>query len=150
MDDMPPLDEQQTLKDMAGLVGLTPEELGERPLDISVIIETARRVGHVLGSLEVEQADRMLRLGKHHALLMPGFRPGLFDGDVLLFVAAEEEPSAYTAPETWSAYVTGRIEVLHIKSRHAKMTEPIPLAHIGRVVERHLKMVEATRGNSHE
>jgi FkbM family methyltransferase len=135
----PALDDQEVLRAIAEeLFGFDEsKDLDGRRLDISTLIETARRVEHPLGALELEQAERMLRLAKHNALLMAGFRPGRFEGDLLLFVATEgtELPS----PEAWVAYVAGRIETHAVRCRHLGMTDPIPITTIGRLLERRLQ-----------
>jgi thioesterase domain-containing protein len=39
----------------------------------------------------------------------------------------------------WEPYITGQINVHEIPCRHARMTEPISIALIGRLLERHLQ-----------
>jgi amino acid adenylation domain-containing protein/non-ribosomal peptide synthase protein (TIGR01720 family) len=140
MHELPVVSEQQAVEEIAELVGLDPKHLHSKPPDIATIIDTARQVGHVLGAFEVEQAERMLRLGRHYALLAPGYRPGKFHGDLLLFVATEDRLERFS-PEMWATYITGSIAVHEIQCRHAHMTDPIPIATIGRLLERHLQVL---------
>jgi thioesterase domain-containing protein len=136
------LDEQVAILEMAKAVGLDPERVEGEPFEISTIIEAARRVGHVLGYLETEQVERMLRLGKHNALLVPCFRPGRFIGDLLLFLAAEGR-NELLSPELWGPYITGRIEVHWVQCQHTQMADPAPLTAIGRVLEQHLQLLKS-------
>jgi len=134
----PIITEQEAIEEMAELIGLDPKHLQGKPLDIATILATARQVGHVLGEFEVDQAARMLRYGQHCARLAPDFRPRLFRGNLLLFVAADVRRESFF-PELWEPYVTGRIEVHELPCRHAHMTDPIPIATIGRLLEQHLQ-----------
>lgn len=134
----PIMTEQEAIDEMAELVGLDPKNLQGKPFDIATILETARQVGHVLGEFEVDQAARMLRYGQHCARLAPDFRPRPFRGNLLLFVAADGRREIFS-PELWEPYITGQINVHEIPCRHARMTEPISIALIGRLLERHLQ-----------
>jgi thioesterase domain-containing protein len=138
MYELPVINEQEAIEQMAELIGLDAKDLHGKPVDVATIIDTARRVGHVLGAFEVEQAERMLRLGRHYALLAPRYRPGNFHGNLLLFVATEGRLERFS-PELWAPYITGSIAVHEIQCRHAHMTDPTPLAAIGRLLERHLQ-----------
>jgi nonribosomal peptide synthetase DhbF len=131
--------DQDLLESLAELIGLDPKHPSEKPFDICTIIEIARRTGHVLGILEVEQARRMLRLLRHSGELMSGHQPGRFDGTLLLFVATEGQSKALS-PELWAAHVTGEIDVHGIACRHDDMTQPLPIAAIGRLLEQHLQV----------
>src|SRR5207248_2580552 len=130
--------EQEGIEGMAGLVGLDPRRPDGESYDIATVLETARQVGHVLGEFEVSQAERMLRLGRHSARLAFDYRPRLFDGDMLFFMAAEDRIERFT-PQDWAPYVTGEIEVREIPCRHDHMTDPIPIATIGRLLEQSLQ-----------
>jgi nonribosomal peptide synthetase DhbF len=134
----PVIDEQVVLKQMAELVGLDSETLAGKPLDIDTIIKTARRAGHALSYLQVEHVERILRLLRHSSQLLPGFRPGRFDGDLLLFLAAQDRREFFS-PDLWVPYVTGHIDVHWISCQHTRMIDPIPIAVIGRVLEQRLQ-----------
>ncbi len=60
-----------------------------------------------------------------------------FDGDVLFFFAADRQ--ARNSPtDEWAPYITGSIETHKIGCSHGEMTQPVPLAEIGRIVATHL------------
>jgi thioesterase domain-containing protein len=109
-----------------------------RPFDLLTMIEIARKVGHALGSFEIEQAERMLRLLEHNVSLLYSFRPGVFDGDLLLFTAGEKRSKFFT-PSLWAPYIAGHIEVHEVRCEHSQMTDPVPITFIGRLVEQWLK-----------
>jgi thioesterase domain-containing protein len=68
LDSFPPSDEvpafnyQDLLENMIEFAELNLERLDGEPINLDTIIEAARRQGHTMGALEVEQAERMLRL----------------------------------------------------------------------------------------
>jgi thioesterase domain-containing protein len=136
------IDEQVALKEMAQLVGLDSEPLAGKPFDIANIIETARRAGHVLGYLQVEHVERFLRVAARSAQLLPGFRPGTFDGDLLLFLAAQDRHELFS-PDLWAPYVTGDIDIHWIPCKHTRMVDPISIAAIGRVLEQRLQALNS-------
>ncbi|MEU2424001.1 alpha/beta fold hydrolase, partial [Streptomyces sp. NPDC007851] len=62
---------------------------------------------------------------------------GVFDGRIVFFAAGKGRAVPTTA-EVWRPYVTGDIEFHEVACVHGAMTQPAPLAVIGRVVGRHL------------
>jgi thioesterase domain-containing protein len=140
----PITNEQDLVEEMAELVGLEPKDLQGKSIDIPTILATAREVGHVLGEFDADQAGRMLRYGEHCARLAPDFRPSVFHGDLLMFVAADS-PRDHFYPALWQPYITGRIAQHNIPCRHARMTEMIPIALIGRLLQRHLEQFHPDR-----
>ncbi|MBW4716879.1 non-ribosomal peptide synthase/polyketide synthase [Saccharothrix sp. SC076] len=64
-----------------------------------------------------------------------GAKPDVFDGDLLLFTAAREEPEDAFTPERWHPHVTGRVRVVEVDARHDEMTDPDALAVIGPVLD---------------
>jgi thioesterase domain-containing protein len=139
-ENLPELNEQEAIDDFARVVGLDPTHLVGKPFEIPGILAAARKSGHILGALEVEQAERMLAIGTHHAMLIPGFVPDRFDGDMVLFVATEQR-SQFTRPELWTPHVNGRIQIHEIPCRHAQMMDPVPLAAIARILKSHLSEI---------
>ena len=73
---------------------------------------------------------------------MTKFLPQRFDGDILLFVAAEGE--AKPPYERWSPYVNGRIKVHRIDSTHEAMMDHLPAAKIGSVLAAELDKQRTT------
>jgi amino acid adenylation domain-containing protein len=134
----PVISEQELLRGFAQHWRFNPQHMEGRPFDLPTMIETARKVGHVLGSFEIEQAERMLRLLEHNVALLYSFRPGVFEGDLLLFTAGEKR-SEFFAPGLWAPYIAGHIEVHEVTCEHSQMTDPAPITFIGRLVEQWLK-----------
>jgi thioesterase domain-containing protein len=76
-----------------------------------------------------------------------GFRPGVFDGD-LLFFAAGADPVNLAAPdrrpEAWQGFVTGAVYARELACTHAEMTTPESLAVLGPVLREHLRGAATT------
>jgi nonribosomal peptide synthetase DhbF len=141
LDSYPPVDStdyQHNLEELFDLVQFDPQYLKGRTADIPNVVEAAREAGHVLGFLEVEQVERMLRFLKHSSPVWRSFRPGRFRGDVLFFEAIEERASELS-PEQWVPYVTGRIAVHQLQCRHTRITGPEQLAIIGGILREYLQ-----------
>jgi thioesterase domain-containing protein len=102
-------------------------------------VQAAKREGRVLAGLEPEHAERFLLLAKHDAMLAGDFRPGRFEGDLLLFSATEGQAEMHS-PAAWTAHVAGGIRVHEIKCRHREMTQPSPIATVCHVLEEYLRV----------
>jgi thioesterase domain-containing protein len=137
------LTEQETLQALAEMVGFGPYTFGGEVLSIDVIIARARDRGHPLGELSLEQANRVFPLICHNASLAQRFQPGRFDGDMVLFIAAESERDILT-PEHWSGCCTGQLTCHYVSCTHAQMTDSAAIAEIGIVVETYLSRASAT------
>ncbi|MGV9413633.1 non-ribosomal peptide synthase/polyketide synthase [Nocardia sp. NPDC003693] len=92
-------------------------------------------------ALTVDHLERLYTGYANGAELAHAFRPGVFDGDVLFFTAADDEinradPARNAA--SWEPYATGTVHDHLVRCRHAGMTTPEALAAIGPVLREHL------------
>ena len=84
-------------KTQSGDVGQDQQALfagtGEHPIRAIVkdILDTLRHEGHMLSSLEDDDYQAILDASMHSGTLMKAFVPQRFHGDVVLFVAAEDD-----------------------------------------------------------
>jgi len=67
----------------------------------------------------------------------------LFDGDAVFFRAAVDKHAGSPRPEEWRAHLTGDLEVHDVACTHGAMTQPEPIAVIGRVLNTHIRSKEA-------
>ena len=117
---------------------------GEHPIRAIVkdILDTLRHEGHMLSTLEDEDYQAILDASMHSGTLMKAFVPQRFHGDVVLFVAAEDD---VTPPiKSWRPYVGGRIDVRSIDCLHREMMDPVPAAKIGRLLAAELDKQRTT------
>lgn len=126
------------LVELFELVQFDTEHLKGKRISIPTVIEVARQVGHVIGLLEVEQIDRMLQFLKHANTLRLTFRPAVFRGNMLFFVATQGRPDFFS-PAQWRDYVTGEIKVHELHCRHPRITDPEQIAIVGKVLQSYLE-----------
>jgi hypothetical protein len=69
-------------------------------------------------------------------LIARNFRPGRFEGGLLLFVATGEQ-AEISSHDASAARATGRIEAHGIDCQHREMTQPGPITAIGRLLNTH-------------
>ncbi|MFF4760309.1 amino acid adenylation domain-containing protein [Streptomyces sp. NPDC001292] len=84
-----------------------------------------------------EMAPAVHKVEENNLRLLRSYTPGVFEGDVLLFVAALGRPEllpAEAAPEAWRPYVRGAVEICSVESDHRRMVKGEPLAEIARVL----------------
>ena len=82
----------------------------------------------------------------HHARLQPASAVGCFHGDLLSFQAMLDRPADAPTGDTGRFRISGQVDVHEIACTHNAMTQPAPLAHIGRVLADHLDNQHASRG----
>ncbi|MGP3949892.1 alpha/beta fold hydrolase, partial [Streptomyces sp. 7N604] len=90
---------------------------------------------------QVRMLSEIQRVNANNNRLLQHHTPGLFRGDLLLFVATEGRPAsapAQTAPDTWAPYVDGHVEPVRIASDHDGMLTGKPLETIGRLISAQL------------
>ncbi|MFI5775567.1 amino acid adenylation domain-containing protein [Nocardia sp. NPDC051570] len=92
-------------------------------------------------ALTVDHLHRLYTGYANGAVLAHGFRPRVFDGDLLFFTAADDEinrADPTRRAQAWEPYVTGAIHDQKVRCRHSGMTTPEALAVIGPVLRDHL------------
>jgi nonribosomal peptide synthetase DhbF len=112
--------------------GAGDDPLGNMDDLLRNILDSLRREGHILATVEEHHYDAIKDAFNKSARLVLTFLPQRFHGDLLLFVAAQGE--IQPPIETWRPYVGGRIKVHRIECRHDKMMDPLPTAKIGSVL----------------
>ncbi|WNF00137.1 amino acid adenylation domain-containing protein [Streptomyces luomodiensis] len=89
----------------------------------------------------VRTLSEIQRVNAHNIRLLQHHTPGVFHGELLLFVATEGRPGsapARTAPDGWAPYVDGRVERVRIACDHDGMLTGKPLETIGRLISAQL------------
>ncbi|WP_216209698.1 non-ribosomal peptide synthetase [Amycolatopsis aidingensis] len=103
-------------------------------LDRTTVLEIYRREGSPLGGLSEEQVGAMVRAFATQARLMAGFTPGRFGGDVLFFTATEGRGADAPSVHEWLPYLDGSLDHHRVPARHAQLTRPAALEHVGPVL----------------
>jgi len=131
------LGEKELIQEFLKELAYGPATLGEGPLQLSTLKEVLCRQGHIPSNFEERHLSAIATTYNNNARLARSFIPETFDGDLLLFVAVEDKP--LPPIDAWRPYVRGQIRVHQVASTHARMTEPGPLAEIGRVLAAELE-----------
>jgi pristinamycin I synthase 3 and 4 len=111
------------------------------PLDAAEVAGVLRGRGSALASLDERRLTALRDVLVNNARLLTGHRPPRFDGDLLLFTAAREDPASTPTAGSWQPYVTGEVRVHPVDCEHQRMTRPEHLAEIGARLQ-----AELTRG----
>ncbi|MGH3842872.1 MAG: alpha/beta fold hydrolase, partial [Pseudonocardiaceae bacterium] len=121
----------------------------DRKLSVSEVVAMLRdKDSHsVLASMEECHVTAFVEIFSHNLALRPTSAVGSFDGDLLYFHAMRDNPMDAPAGKAWRSAVTGRIETHEVACGHLDMTQPAPLAHIGRVVAEHLDVINKHQGS---
>ncbi|MQA24618.1 MAG: amino acid adenylation domain-containing protein, partial [Micromonosporaceae bacterium] len=81
------------------------------------------------------------RVVANNLRLLHGYAPGVYTGDVLLFVATQARPELIpteAAPQVWQPYVRGEIESHLVDTDHRRMMTAEPLKEIAAVISQKL------------
>ena len=96
-----------------------------------------------MSTLGETQLRIFLNVIKNNTDILAKFCPSSYRGDGLLFRATEpfDSPIPILSVEQWKPYLLGEIEVHDIDCRHDDMDRPEPIAEIGRILERKLRVL---------
>ncbi|WP_254885727.1 non-ribosomal peptide synthetase [Streptomyces sp. NA02950] len=134
-------DEQKVLAVLLDFTGHDPRMFGDGPLEYGRVMEVLRAEGSALATFEERDILRIGRVNNNNWELTLGHVPGVYDGDVTLFVATESEdfpgdPAGKVA--SWSGriapYTSGRVATHEVDCEHRQLLRPGPLAEVARVV----------------
>ncbi|MFE5329746.1 amino acid adenylation domain-containing protein [Embleya sp. NPDC056575] len=141
--ELPVPDRAEALEALLTMGGYGPESLAGAPLELGPVIEVLQREGSPLAGLEPATIEALgdIYLNTNH--LVRAFDHRVFRGDVLFFRATVDTIDDTLTPDTWTPYVSGRIDNTDVACSHKDMTLPGPIAHIARVVADRLTALES-------
>ncbi|WP_338930732.1 amino acid adenylation domain-containing protein [Streptomyces netropsis] len=139
---LPVPDQAEALEALLAMGGYGPDSLEGKPFELAHVTEVLRREGSPLASLDdtTIEALNTTYLNTNH--LVRGFDHRVFHGDVLFFRATVDTIDDELTPDTWTPYVTGRIDNTDVACSHKDMTLPEPIAHIASVIADRLQNLE--------
>ncbi|WP_181799209.1 amino acid adenylation domain-containing protein [Kitasatospora acidiphila] len=91
-------------------------------------------VGHVLGGVSDEELIRIMHVFDNNVRLQAEHRPGRFDGDALVMVAAESRAADVQWAQRWQPYVSGEMTEVHLPCTHADVVRPDMLGQVWEAV----------------
>lgn len=101
------------------------------------IYQRLLRPGSPLAPLGRAALERLGQTALHGMRLFRASRTASYAGDLLLFHAHEREAQA-PLPASWLPYLQGRFETIGLDCNHFGMSDPAPMAMIGRELARRL------------
>ncbi|MFE2626285.1 glycine-AMP ligase, partial [Streptomyces caelestis] len=122
--------------------GYGPDSLGDKELNTANVVEVLRREGSPLAALSTAGIEALGEVYLNTNDLVRAYDHRVFLGDVLFFRATVDTIDDTLTPETWTPYVSGRIDNTNVACSHKDMTLPEPIAHIARVVADRLTELE--------
>lgn len=91
------------------------------------------------GLFTAEQTDRVMESFRTASDISAGYRPNVFDGDLVFFTAGKDHADHDSLAHTWRPYVSGDIHNVVVDARHLELSHPHALAIVGPVLERFIK-----------
>jgi amino acid adenylation domain-containing protein len=109
-----------------------------RPLAYDDVMEALRGGDSALAGLEERQIEALARVGTNMSQRIihpysPG-KLGVLRADVLVTVAGRDHEDPGAMVDAWRPYVTGRLDSQVIDCGHNELTQPGPIAEIGRAL----------------
>lgn len=92
------------------------------------------------GLFTAEQTDRVMESFATASDLAAGYRPAVFDGDLLFFTAGKDRTEEDALAQAWRPYVTGQIHNTVVDARHLEFSHPHAMAVVGSVLERFVNL----------
>jgi amino acid adenylation domain-containing protein len=87
------------------------------------------------------------------ALLVKTYKPGVFNGDLLLFLSTDSPPGLETkekAAGVWKPHIQGQVAVHPVDSEHKEMLRSQPLSQIGRVISEKIQDMHGNTGGKQD
>ncbi|MGW3927899.1 amino acid adenylation domain-containing protein [Streptomyces microflavus] len=140
--DLPVPDQAEALESLLTMGGYGPDSLGDKELTTANVVEVLRREGSPLAALSAAKIEALGEVYLNTNDLVRAYDHRVFQGDVLFFRATVDTIDDTLTPETWTPYVSGRIDNTNVACSHKDMTLPEPIAHIARVVADRLAELE--------
>ncbi|MEV1048655.1 amino acid adenylation domain-containing protein [Streptomyces sp. NPDC049916] len=140
--DLPVPDQAEALESLLTMGGYGPESLGDKELNSANVVEVLRREGSPLAALSAAKIEALGEMYLNTNDLVRAYDHRVFQGDVLFFRATVDTIDDTLTPQTWTPYVSGRIDNTNVACSHKDMTLPEPIAHIARVVADRLTELE--------
>nr|WP_281423614.1 non-ribosomal peptide synthetase [Nocardia tengchongensis] len=92
------------------------------------------------GLFTAEQTDRVMESFETASDLAAGYRPAVFNGDLLFFTAGKDRAEEDALAQAWRPYVTGKIHNTVVDARHLEFSHPHAMAVVGSVLERFVNL----------
>ncbi|MFD0412482.1 amino acid adenylation domain-containing protein [Streptomyces sp. NPDC127108] len=140
--DLPESDHAEALESLLTMGGYGPDSLEGKALTTANVVDVLHRENSPLAALSTATIEALADIYLNTNDLVRRYDHRRFDGDVLFFRATVDTIDDALTPDTWTPYVSGRIDNTDVACSHKDMTLPEPIAHIARVVADRLTDLE--------
>ncbi|MFJ5995541.1 amino acid adenylation domain-containing protein [Streptomyces sp. NPDC092370] len=141
-DDVPPLDDRNMrphLEYLMRLVGLDPDLFDAEVFVFDEVMKLLRERGSALGALDEERLRAITAISANNNHLMIDYRPAVFDGDILLLAATDQQKPEATAA-AWRPYLTGEVRTHVVPGDHGTLlSRPGSLTRVGALLSAALR-----------
>ncbi|MEU2912238.1 amino acid adenylation domain-containing protein [Streptomyces massasporeus] len=141
-DDVPPLDDRNMrphLEYLMRLVGLDPDLFDAEVFVFDEVMKLLRERGSALGALDEERLRAITAISANNNHLMIDYRPAVFDGDILLLAATDQQKPEATAA-AWRPYLTGEVRTHVVPGDHGTLlSHPGSLTRVGTLLSAALR-----------
>ncbi|MEU3606827.1 amino acid adenylation domain-containing protein [Streptomyces sp. NPDC035033] len=146
-DDVPPLDDRNMrphLEYLMRLVGLDPDLFDAEAFVFDEVMKLLRERGSALGALDEDRLRAITAISANNNHLMIDYRPAVYDGDILLLAATDQQKPEATAA-AWRPYLTGEVRTHVLPGDHGTLlSRPGPLARVGALLSEALRGRDAS------
>ncbi|MEU4213054.1 amino acid adenylation domain-containing protein [Streptomyces sp. NPDC026206] len=136
---------EQTLKVLLDFVGRDPGMFGDGPLDHDEVMSVLREEGSSLATFDEEVILRIGAVTNNNWRIIAGHVPEVYDGDLLLIVAAEDPDNGDKVAQTVegiSPYVSGRVDTHEVDCLHRQLFSAGHVATVARILRDKLRELE--------
>jgi hypothetical protein len=112
-------------------VRLMPDGTPTEPEEITADSDARRfaaifreEVGEILGGISDDELLLIAKIFRNNGALRKKHRFGVYDGDMLMFVAEIRSTENRPGGRLWEPYVSGRISEVFLPCEHTQMTQP--------------------------
>ncbi len=120
---------------LGGLLGPRAAEFGlDETVELSELAQRLSTLPEPFASFGAARIERVVAAAIDSAALDAAYRARSFDGDVVYFTAAHDDPTGSVCAATWTAAVTGTVHNHPVATTHWRMTTDAALRRIAEVL----------------
>nr|WP_245671402.1 non-ribosomal peptide synthetase [Nocardia amamiensis] len=120
---------------IGGLLGAAAGDLGNvAELDWAALPQMFTELPEPFASFGADRVTRILDAAVHSVALRTAYRPSQYQGDVVYFTAALDDPTGHVGAALWGEIVDGTVHNHAVSTTHWQMTTTAGLAQIAEVL----------------
>ncbi|WP_415974021.1 amino acid adenylation domain-containing protein [Rhodococcus sp. 077-4] len=130
------VERQVTMGEMLGGLGVSSgRETDVAELSIDSAMELLQTLPAPFDGLSRERVENIVDGIERSAAILQAYEPATFDGELLYFASAVDDPTGLAGAASWSGFVDAEPVVVRVASTHWEMASTSALAEIGPVLQ---------------